>query len=149
MGRIFCEKVFFCNFERHCRETPLCDLKTSPRTTQDRPKTPPRRSYRGTFFMLNFVFDFGTFLGPILVPKSPLLAGPFWLFFQMSPQELPKRPQEDPKSLRRDFQEPRKNLHRASKMPLRGYRLTCKTHPYPIHHASKPPSLEAPRPVIM
>ena len=46
--------------------------------TQDRPKTAPRRSWRTSFFVIVFAFDFG----PLLVP--------FWLASPLGAQNDPK-----------------------------------------------------------
>ena len=63
--------------------------KTTPKTSQDRPKTAPRRSSRPSFFVIVFVFDFGPswvrfcfILAPLWAPKSR--ASPGLVGFKMT-----------------------------------------------------------------
>ena len=97
LGHDFSKKCDFSNFERHCRENRFCDLWRAPKTPQDRPKTPPRRSSRGTFLMFDFVFDFGPFLVPFCLhfgsPNRSFLGSIFALFLDVAP----RAPQEAPK----------------------------------------------------
>ena len=83
----------------------------APKTLQDRPKTPPRRSWRGTFSMFKIVLDFDPFwvrfwvplgapLGSKRGPKIDQIRVPDQGRPQVEPQEAPrgsKRPQEGPK----------------------------------------------------
>ena len=83
----------------------------APETLQDRPKTPPRRSWRGTFSMFKIVLYFDPFwvrfwvplgapLGSKRRPKIDQIRVPGQGRPQEEPQEAPrgsKRPQEGPK----------------------------------------------------
>ena len=73
----FLQKVDFQKNERHRGREHDFDPKTAPKTSQDRPKTAPRRSSRASFFNFVFVFDFDPFwvafwlhLGPLLGSKN-------------------------------------------------------------------------------
>ena len=84
--------------------------KTAPKTTQDRPKTAPRRSSRASFFDFVFVFDLGPswvafwpHLGPPLGAKSSRGAPPQRfqndLKLAKPTQDRPRRPQDRPRCL--------------------------------------------------
>ena len=97
----------------------IFQLKMGPKTTQNWPKTTPRRSQKRSFFMLNFGFNFGSFglhfgsiLGPFWAPRSTQnrTKNPSKIKLQQHastgpprealrpPQELPRPPQDRPKS---------------------------------------------------
>ena len=113
--------------------------KMDPKTTQDQAKTAPRRSQRPSFFIVIFVFDFGSFglrFGPLL--------GAFWTprsaqnrsqnisklcwgdrpspDHPRRPQDHPKRPQDPPK----DSQEAPRGTQDASKSPPGGTHETLR-----------------------
>ena len=109
----------------------------APKTLQDRPKTPPRRSWRGTFSMFKIVLDFDPFwvrfwvplgapLGSKRRPKIDQIRVPDQGRPQEEPQEAPrgsKRPQEGPKRPQevpqKAPQSPKRALKRHQENPKR------------------------------
>ena len=114
--------------------------KTAPKTAQDRPKTPPRRSWSATFPALKNVTDFGPFsarfgvpLGvPVGLPWGPLgvpFGVPKRTYLEDTPKSPPRRPQDAP----RGSQEPPgrppggsqnapKTLQEACQSPIKPYK---------------------------
>ena len=114
----FLQKVDFQKNERHRGREHDFDPKTAPKTTQDRPKTAPRRSSRGVFFASIFIFDFGRSWVGFWLPKGrPKRAqiGHFWhrffIDFYVSFQDRPKSGQEPPRA----SQEPPKSAQERPK----------------------------------
>ena len=92
----------------------------APKTPQDRSKTAPRRSSRGTFSLLNissillrFGIDFGSLLAPILVAHKGSK-------IDQSTSLEPRRPQEGPRGLQEASKRPLRGAQEASKRVPRG-----------------------------
>ena len=80
----FLQKVDFQKNERHRGREHDFDPKTAPKTTQDRPKTAPRRSSRAFFFRLRFRHRFWSVLGRNLASS--------WLPFGLQNRRKLERP---------------------------------------------------------
>ena len=93
----FLQKIDFQKNERHRGREHDFDPKTAPKTTQDRPKTAPRRSSRGVFFASIFIFDFGRSWVRFWLPKGRPKGAKighfghrFFIDFYVSFQDRPK-----------------------------------------------------------
>ena len=91
-----------------------------PRSSQDGPKTTPRRSSKVCFFVFVFIFDFGAFWVPFWShfglqnrPKLECSADPVELKTTKVDPWAPKMPQEPPKTHPR----PPKTAKDLPKMP--------------------------------
>ena len=144
------EALFFQkrDFSRNTRKTNVFSRflppKTAPKTAQDRPKTPPRRSWSATFPALKNVTDFGPFSarfgvplgvpvglpwGPLGVPFGVPFGVPKRTYLEDTPKSPPRRPQDAP----RGSQEPPgrppggsqnapKTLQEACQSPIKPYK---------------------------
>ena len=73
----FLQKVDFQKNERHPAWEHDFGSKTAPKTTQDRPKTAPRRSSRASFFDFVFIIDFDPSWSDFCLILAPLEAPKF------------------------------------------------------------------------
>ena len=117
---------------------PQDGTKNGPRSAQDAPKTILKRH----FFMLDFVFDFGAFWGPILAPfwgpKLAILGVLFRSFFGRRPKGAPRAPQEAPRGPKGRPKRPQKAPREAPRAPQEAPRAPKKVPKRP-QEASRGP----------
>ena len=134
----FFQKVNFQKNERHRGREHDFEPKTVPKTTQDRPKTAPRRSSRGVCFASIFIFDFGQSWVRFWLPKGcpeGAKIGHFWhrffIDFCMSFQDRPKSGQERPRSPPRAPKSGPRAAQERPREPQEGQKVTQEAPRHP------------------
>ena len=136
-------KTFIKPNEKHHFMTP----RRSPRTTQDRPKTAPRRSSRASFFDFVFDIDFGpswvaswphlgSLLGSQNWPKLGWAAHPVEFKTTLTAQDAPRRPQDRPRRPQ-DSQKTPQDIPKGSQDTPKTTKNRLKTQPTTQHNTTQ------------